>query len=112
MSDKVLILSLISPIYHHPSLSLISSLLREDFCALSWGDDSILLIGGYDDMGSQRRTELYNVTSGTWKMLANMPGQGRGVHSCSHWMGGVVVAGGWTLAEDEISYDISNNVNW
>jgi len=85
---------------------------REDFCALAWGEDGILLTGGYDDVGSQRRTELFNVTSGTWQMLANMPGQGRGVHSCSHWMGGVVVAGGWTLAEDEISYDISNNVNW
>ena len=63
-------------------------------------------------MGSQRRTELFNVTAGTWHMLANMPGQGRGLHACAHWMGGVVVAGGWTLAEDEISYDISNNVNW
>ena len=115
----------------HPSssLSLISSSLREDFCALAWGEDGILVTGGYDDVGSQRRTEVFNVTSGTWRQLAMMPDQvmivmmmmmmmimmpdqGRGLHSCAHWEGGAVVAGGWTLAEDEISYDISNDVLW
>ena len=98
----------------HPSssLSLISSSLRENFCALALGEDGILVTGGYDDVGSQRRTEVFNVTSGTWRQLAMMPDQGRGLHSCAHWEGGAVVAGGWTLAEDEISYDISNDVLW
>ena len=39
---------------------------REDFCAVAWGEDGILLLGGYDDLGYQTRTELYNVTSRSW----------------------------------------------
>jgi len=72
---------------------------RQDFCALGWGDDGILVIGGYDDMGGETKTELYNVTSNTWTMLQELD-IGRGMHACSHYEGGVVVAGGWTDNND------------
>ena len=82
---------------------------RQDFCALAWGEDGIIVTGGYDDIGQQTRTELYNVTSGTWSMLARMP-EGRGVHSCGYYNGGIVVAGGWQASPD--GQDISNSVAW
>ena len=47
-------------------LKLSSLYSREDFCAVAWGEDGILLLGGYDDLGYQTRTELYNVTSRSW----------------------------------------------
>ena len=67
------------------------------------------MTGGYDDVGLQTRTELYNVTSGTWRMLARMP-EGKGLHACGYFQGGVVVAGGWTASED--GEDISRSVAW
>jgi len=82
---------------------------RQDFCALAWGDDGILVTGGYDDVGQQTRVELYNVTAGTWRMLARMP-EGKGLHACGYYQGGVVVAGGWTASED--GEDISQSVAW
>ena len=30
-------------------------LAREDFCTVAWGEDEILVIGGYDDIGRQTR---------------------------------------------------------
>jgi len=82
---------------------------RQDFCALAWGEDGILVTGGYDDVGQETRTELFNVTSGTWKMLARMP-EGRGLHACSYYNGGVIVSGGWVTSDD--GQDISMSVLW
>ena len=54
---------------------------RQDFCVQPLGEDGILMTGGYDDLGHQTRTDLYNVTSGQWHVMRRMP-RGRGVHAC------------------------------
>jgi len=72
---------------------------REDFCTVAWGDDEILVIGGYDDIGRQTRTEVFNVTSGSWRQLAVL-NVGRGMHACAKYNGGVMIAGGWTNNND------------
>ena len=33
---------------------------REDFCTVPWGEDEILVIGGYDDIGRQTRQKISN----------------------------------------------------
>ena len=66
---------------------------------MKWGNDGILLTGGYDDLGGETRTELFNTTTKMWTRLADMP-LGRGMHACSLYQDGVVVAGGWTFNND------------
>jgi len=72
---------------------------RQDFCTLPWGEDGILVVGGYDDFGGKTRTELYNVTSSSWRQLAQL-NIGRGMHACAAYNGGVLVAGGWADNND------------
>jgi len=72
---------------------------REDFCTIPWGEEEILLIGGYDDIGMKKRTEAFNVTSGSWRQLATL-NVGRGMHACAPYNGGIMVAGGWTDNHD------------
>jgi len=72
---------------------------RQDFCTLAFEEDGILVMGGYDDIGGQTRTELYNLTTMTWSRLQDME-IGRGQHACAHYNEGVVVAGGWTFNND------------
>ena len=59
-------LSAILTLSIHKRLLNLKIISREDFCAVAWGEDGILLLGGYDDLGYQTRTELYNVTSRSW----------------------------------------------
>ena len=47
------------------------------------------MIGGYDNGGGQRRTELFNVTTMKWSQLDPMP-IGRGLHSCGLYQAGGV----------------------
>lgn len=72
---------------------------RQDFCSLAWGEDGILVIGGYDDVGGQTRTELYNTSTNSWTRLQDMD-TGRGQHACAHYEGGVAIGGGWTFNND------------
>jgi len=83
---------------------------RSDFCALPWQEDGILLIGGYDNGGGQRRTELFNVTTMKWSQLDPMP-IGRGLHSCGLYQGGMIAAGGWTETQDGWN-EISHTAVW
>jgi len=75
---------------------------RQEFCALAWGDDGILLTGGYDDFGEETRTELYTISTNSWVLLKHMD-IGRGMHACAHYKGGVAVAGGWSTDHDPTS---------
>lgn len=68
---------------------------REDFCAVPFGDDGIMVIGGYDDLGGQQHVELFNITTNTWTALQNL-NTPRGLLSCTNYRDGVVAAGGWT----------------
>lgn len=72
---------------------------RTDFCTLPWGEDGILLIGGYDDIGNQKGVDLFNITTKAWRKLGYL-NIGRGEHGCAEYLGGVVVAGGWTANND------------
>jgi len=72
---------------------------RTDFCSMPWGEDGLLLVGGYDDIGMQRQVNLLNVTSGHWSRLEYL-NTGRGFHGCSEYLGGIMVAGGWTDNND------------
>merc|ERR1711962_1804099 len=39
---------------------------RQDFCVLPLGEDSLVLIGGYNDVGAQTIAEKFNVTTKSW----------------------------------------------
>lgn len=86
---------------------------RQDFCALAWGDDGVLLTGGYDDLGGESRTELYNISTNSWTLLQDMD-IGRGMHSCAHYMGGVAVGGGWTFNNDPLDpgQEVARSASW
>ena len=61
---------------------------RLDFCAVPWGRDGLLLVGGYDDMGGQQHVELLNTTTMEWSRMAglNTP---RGLHACTLYKAGL-----------------------
>jgi len=68
--------------------------VRMDFCALHWGEEDILVVGGYDDQDIKTRVEVFSTSTKTWSQLAPL-NIGRGMHACAHYNGGVAVAGGW-----------------
>jgi len=82
---------------------------RQDFCVVNWGEDGIAVIGGYDDAGSQTKTELYNTTTKSWsqKSLLNI---GRGQHACSWHNGLIYAAGGWVTDADGVYHDPSRTM--
>jgi len=72
---------------------------RQDFCVLPLGEDSLVLIGGYNDIGAQTIAEKFNVTTKSWTRIADLNTE-RGMHACTWHNGKIVVAGGWTPVED------------
>jgi len=72
---------------------------RLHFCALPWDQDGIVVIGGFDDENHEARTELYNVTTKSWSMLANLNIE-RGLHACAWHQGKIIAAGGWVNDND------------
>ena len=44
--------------HHQHSFFILLLIAREDFCTIPWGEEEILLIGGYDDIGMKKRQLL------------------------------------------------------
>jgi len=75
--------------------------LRIDFCTVAWGEGDILVVGGYDDIGREDRAEVFSTTDKTWSQLTTL-NVGRGMHACTLYNGGVLVAGGWVNDNDDV----------
>merc|ERR550532_166639 len=43
---------------------------REDFCTVPWGEDEILVIGGYDDIGRQTRQNCFQIIATKFQIMA------------------------------------------
>merc|ERR1711915_621442 len=72
---------------------------RMDFCSIQWGEDGIVMIGGFDDLSSQRQVDLFNITTGSWNKLG-MLNTGRDFSGCTEYNGGIMVGGGWVYNDD------------
>jgi hypothetical protein len=68
---------------------------RIDSCVVPWGEDGLMMIGGYDDMGGEQHVEILDLNTMTWSKAANI-NTPRGLHACAVFNGGVIAAGGWT----------------